>query len=802
LGTDVQQVVEKIIPPPLIKAIESAFSPSTTTTSVASPTRRPVALPPSRVNNAILPTQGTDKWLFPGGNLTMPAAVMNGLTGLTQTVLGYNTSTTTASSTSTTRRVRFETTETHIYRKLVANRDAAIGYFAGIREVAAYSTAYVDNEDPVSFHFDLYDKTQWAFSSNIQTLSATGGGYAGVTAQPMLYANADIDFALDLDAWTKTGAWTWDNSQDGYTGNRIQAAKLTPAAGAAATIVARDTIDVTAGDVLVVSGFTKYINANLTNVATNPSFEDTTLLVGNNGGTYSTEQARTGTRSLRLVSNGTARYSYIAPDATTTTTFIPSVAGDVWYVEGYVYGKSGVGGNTQTTGGANAIQIGLTGFNSGGGFLTNVVTSITADASRKGVWTKISGYLTAPTNTVSIAPFVQITSAVTSGDTYYFDDVVVRRAGKITLDLVTYNSAGVATGSAALTAVPSTTAGVPATITSLTDVYKNTDGVTFTELKGTYTVPGSGVSAVAVRYTVSNVDGGSVWVAESKVVPSDIAKRRGTLYSRFVTTSDFSKVVCDFRDTGAMRSDAMWARMDPFNTAIDKTKLTWYTTPSTMPPGMWGDTFADWADENVKWGNAEATVAIIVDPNRVYKGNRVLRFMRGASAGQAGVTVVQRTNYVPGCLARISAVFYKPEANTNSIKVSLRRISDGVYIYGGAIDEGIIPDPDIGRWYTYTSPWFEIPSSLDQAYTVGFYSSGSDAEELYLSDLYTETTHVRYHMQLGGSSSYSFDVTGAAMTTDAIVTATSPVKEMAINVTVLSDRVAAFGATVTPVYLK
>jgi hypothetical protein len=800
LGTDVQQIVERVIPPPLVKAIESSFSPVTATTSIASPTRRPVALPPARVNNAILPTQGTDKWLFPGGNLTMPAAIMNGLTGLTQTVLGYNTSTTTSSSTSTTRRVRFETTETHIYRKLVANRDAAIGYFAGIREVAAYSTAYIDNEDPVSFHFNLYDKTQWAFSSNIQTLSATGGGYAGVTAQPMLYSNADIDFTLDLDAWTKTGAWAWDNTQDGYTGNRVQAAKLTPA-GTNATLVARDTIDVTAGDVLVVSGFTKHINVPTNpNIATNPSFENTALYVGTTGGAYSTEQARTGTRSLKLIGNGTARYSYVT-SSTTAVTYTPSVANDVWYVEGYVYGKSGVGGNTQTTGGANAIQIGLTGFNSGGSSISNVVASITANTSLNGVWTKISGYVTAPASTASIAPFVQIDSTVTSGDTYYFDDVVVRRAGKITLDLVTYNSAGVATGSAALTAVPSTTAGVPATLTGLPDVSKNTDGVTFTELKGTYTVPGSGVSAVAVRYTVdSGVTGGSVWVADTKVVPSDIAKRRGTLYSRFVTTSDFSKVVCDFRDTGPMRSDAMWARMDPFNTAIDKTKLTWYTTPSTMPPGMWGDTFADWADENVKWGNAEATVAIIVDPNRVYKGNRVLRFMRGASAGQAGITVVQRTNYVPGCLARISAVFYKPEANTNSIKVSLRRISDGVYIYGGATDEGIIPDPIVGQWYTYTSPWFEIPSSLDQAYTVGFYSSGSDAEDIYLSDLFTETTHVRYHMQLGGG--YSHDVTGAAVEKDAIVTATTPVKEVAITVTVLSDRVAAFGATVTPVYLK
>lgn len=795
LGSDVQQVIEKIIPPPIVKAVEAAFTPiSNAINAVAQPFIQ-------AVNNAILPTQGTDKWLFPGGNLTLPAPIMNGLTGLTKTVCGYNTSTTNTSTTSTTQRVRFETTEKHVYRKLVVTRDAAVGYFAGIREVAAYSTAYIANEDPVTFHFDLYDKTQWVFSNNIQTLTSTGGGYAGVTAAPTEYSDTRLNFFLDLDSWTQTGAWAWDNTQDDYTGNRVQSAKLT-ADGTTATIVSKNTVSVTAGDSLLVSGWAKHVDVPTNpNLATNPGFADTTLFVGTDAA-YSTEQARSATRSLKIIGNGSAaRNSYLTSN-TSAITYTPVTVGNVYYLEAYVYGKST---NTQTTGGTNAIQIGVTTFNSGGTSTGTVYAGyLTANATLKGVWTKMSGYVTIPAGTATVSPFVQITSAITSGDSYYFDDVVFRRAGQVTLDLVTYNSSGVAIGSAPLTAVPSTTAGVPATITALPDVFKNTDGVTFSPLKGTYTVAAN-VAAVAVRYTVNTgVTGGSVWVAAPSVLPSDATKRQGSLYTKFTTTSDFSKVVCNFRDSRPMRSDAMWARMDPLNTAIDKTRLTWYTSPTTMPPGMWGDTFADWADENVKWGNAEASVAIIVDPNRVYKGNRVLHFMRGATAGQGGITVVQRTNYVPGCLARISAVFYKPEANNNDVKVSLRRISDGVYIYGGATDEGIIPEPGIGQWYTYTSPWFEIPTSLDQAYVVGFYSSGSDAEDLYLSDLFTETTHVRYHMQLGsGTGSYSHDVTAAAYTpSDAIVTSTTPVKEMAINVTILSDRVAAFGCTATPLYLK
>ena len=70
-----------------------------------------------------LPTQGQDFWVFPGGTMRLPAQVMNGLTAITQVVLGRKPTTET--------RLRFDTTQVHRYDIRTVTRDAGVAYFPG-----------------------------------------------------------------------------------------------------------------------------------------------------------------------------------------------------------------------------------------------------------------------------------------------------------------------------------------------------------------------------------------------------------------------------------------------------------------------------------------------------------------------------------------------------------------------------------------------------------------------------------------------------------------------------------------------
>ena len=620
---------------PITTAIATAFAPT-----VSAPNAAPV-----------FPVIGKDFWLFPGGLLKMPAAIMEGLfTGVRWALFGTNATIETPSqtivtpgapittTTSTTQRVRFNTTETHIYRRLVATRSSAIGYFAGIREIGAYNTTYIDYEDALSFDFKVYDPKQWRFD-NVKQLT-TGA----VTTNGSPYTDADLDF-YNLDSWDAVGDWEWDGTQDNYSGNRVGSATI-EATGTDVSLTSNKPFAVSPEDEVVIAASVKYVDA-----------------VSDTGGEV----------VMEIV-------TYFEGEEVSVESLDPAPANTP--AEGY----------TPPLGG---------------------------DATRVAI--------TEPT-------------------------------GK-------------------------------------------TDGVTFTHLIGTYVVPSDGVDAIAVRFRInSDVTAGRFWIAEAKAEPRNGS--RAFLFNRWITFSKFSKIICDFRDSGLRRSDRMWARMDPLNTNIDKSNLAWYTSPTTMPPGMWGDQFAAWADENVKWGNARATVAIWIDPERMYKGNRALHFRRAAGSGSAGVRVIQQTNYFPGAQARICCTFYKPNQNSNYITLRLRRVSDGYYVH-----EETIPNVPVGQWYTYQTPFFEVPDTLDQVYVAEISLTGTYEDDLYVSDLYTEVAHVRYFMRLGGVSNpnaVNIDVTELAhnQTSDAIVTCTVPTNEVSLEVVLLTPLAVAYGVTLTPMYLQ
>jgi hypothetical protein len=103
-----------------------------------------------------MPIRGTDWWIYPGQQLKVPASVMRKLTD-TQTV--------TERKFTLERRVRFNTTSVHRYEWRTVKRDAAIAYFAGLREVQPYTSTYISGEDTPVYKFPSYTDQHWVLTN-------------------------------------------------------------------------------------------------------------------------------------------------------------------------------------------------------------------------------------------------------------------------------------------------------------------------------------------------------------------------------------------------------------------------------------------------------------------------------------------------------------------------------------------------------------------------------------------------------------------------------------------------------------
>lgn len=336
----------------------------------------------------------------------------------------------------------------------------------------------------------------------------------------------------------------------------------------------------------------------------------------------------------------------------------------------------------------------------------------------------------------------------------------------------------------------------------------NIDG--WVKLQGTYTVP-SGVNRLRVRLNVTegSLSGttGFDWVS---IWPD--YDTTSTIFKNFQTTSKFNKIGIDFRDSGLVRSNAMWADDDPLD-GLGST-LAYYveTIPaaSDLESGMWSDPVKAWGGNNVEWGTPFAVVSITVDGQMVYDNKRVLHFRRAAGAGSAGIKVRQWTNFFGGSLARIVIVLLKPFTSNNQITLRLRRLSDGVFIH----EETFVAPT--GRWFEFQSNFFPIPDDPGpdpeapgedpppfdpHMYEVSATLTGDAEDELYINDLYSELSHIRYFARLGGSGEPLIEVTDLRYKDTAYVTCTTPVNEASVQAAIVSPKAFCFGATITPTYL-
>jgi hypothetical protein len=110
--------------------------------------------------------------------------------------------------------------------------------------------------------------------------------------------------------------------------------------------------------------------------------------------------------------------------------------------------------------------------------------------------------------------------------------------------------------------------------------------------------------------------------------------------------------------------------------------------------------------------------------------------------------------------------------------------------------------PIVGFWYTYQGQFFELPDSTDQVYTLEFYATGDDSDEIFLANLYCNVAGVRYLLQLGDSGAFTFDITPLVYANNSNVSVTTPTNEFGLTVQLWNPNSWAYGITLTPRYLK
>lgn len=264
----------------------------------------------------------------------------------------------------------------------------------------------------------------------------------------------------------------------------------------------------------------------------------------------------------------------------------------------------------------------------------------------------------------------------------------------------------------------------------------------------------------------------------------------GTAYFAFQTYSNFVKLFADFRDSGLLRSDALWASANSDNLSPKASLIP--ENPDTV---AWLDSFVDWTDAEGQWGAPRGVVAINLDGDRRYQGRRVLRFSRVAGAGEAGIRLQQATNFIDGGLFRLGAVLYRPVENDNQILLRLVRRSDAAVVYETLVEAAA------GRWVDFTTPLQEVPDGV-QDYDLELVMRGDEADELFLSDVYSEVAHVRYYLRAGDSSQPLYEVTDLRYRNSAQVVAQTPVNQGTVQVSILSPKGFAYGLTLTPAYLQ
>ena len=741
-----------------VRAIQSGFSPIVET-----------------VTSNVTPILGADWWLLPGHNLKLPAALMRALTGTK-----VNTNRPPAGTTT----LRFQTTSVQRYATNTVELDAAVAYFAGIAEVQTYVTHYIDALDPPCFTWTQYDPVTFIYNNINQLVT----GPVTTAGSPFRIENPDFVRPFTLDPWSHTGPWSW-NATSGLGEQGDEPCAAVAADGHDYALVSAP-VAVNPGDELVISalvGFKDLTSTtggkiSISGIAYDsgtPTPVDFTIPSPFTTATVS----HVDTLALMLSSGADIGSLYTVtadPDPANNKTYFlnASPASDIanWIVVPATYTVDDQG------------------------------DMLALDDPPQGSVCVITAGLNAGTYCLSQTPGTVLTNWIESSQVNY---TVSDRTAMLALSATpgqycTINDTDYQ-GTYLLVQSPASTFSnwrITGYGPILLHPVRSPDGDLFIKLTGTYTVPGSGVDHLALSLNVdSGITGGTVFWTRARMDPP--LGSVGSISIDLVTTSTFDNVAVNVFDSGLLNSDSLWARTDPNDANISNLRLAPYVDtypPALLPPGDWDDSVASWDDADIRWGEPLAVVNISVDPTLIFQGQRTIHFTTGTNGltefGYAGITLIQQLNMGPNSMARLGCVYLKPNPNGNQVTLQLIRLVDGVVVHAETFS------PAVGYWTGYQGEFFELPNDTSQVYQLQFLVSGDAADEMYLADVYTDIAGIRYLMELGGPTTFDFDITPIVYGGHANVSCTIPVNEITMTVLIVNENCWAYGAQLTPRYLK
>jgi hypothetical protein len=392
-----------------------------------------------------------------------------------------------------------------------------------------------------------------------------------------------------------------------------------------------------------------------------------------------------------------------------------------------------------------------------------------------------------------------------------YKDVNSTTAGKIYVDAVGRSGTTVQSGysSIALDTVGTPTMRITHPVGSSLPVL----GVKAVKLYGSCTLPyNSGITNIQLRLNVdSGVSAGDVWFDDIKMMPDSAIV--GSLYNTIATKSTFSKVRCDFRDNGTVRSDSLWAQTDPKNANIDRYALSYYasTIPTTLlysslsalqaavPTGKTGVVYkttdtnkiykwvvgngytettiysslgGSWEDTFGTWGYLTPTLWLATlgtTPPTTADGAGV---EWGTPFSEVAIQIDPNMvfddkrviHFARASGAQQAGIVVRQE--TNFIPNGVFRICATWYKQkettntinfrlrrvstGAIVFEESLTEVKAGYWHTHQTQWATIPDDLNQIYALEFVLDGSQEDDIYLNDLWVDISHIRYHVRLGG----------------------------------------------------
>lgn len=184
---------------------------------------------------------------------------------------------------------------------------------------------------------------------------------------------------------------------------------------------AKDKADVVADDAVEIAELVDDVIGAGSNIIANPSFER--LRFQQTGSSFSTDYARSGVRSLRIIGNGTSARSYLLLSDDNVPRVYSVTEEDMFYAEVWV--RAGAD-NSQTSGAEGSVRLLFEPFSGNYQPLTPIAVSTGPSQAAKDGWVQIAGYVPMPPLARWLTMKLQITSAINDNERWYFDDVVVR----------------------------------------------------------------------------------------------------------------------------------------------------------------------------------------------------------------------------------------------------------------------------------------------------------------------------------------------------------------------------------------